>query len=303
MHRNLRKQPCDGSDGSPPSEAWLFAQAILGKPIPRIVSPETAARAKREELERLAQFSSRHAGELRSLQAAEAQARHDRELLEWAAQISTECERKLRPLQRQEAEEREAWLRAERYAEQLLEERWDPSQHPRLGGPPNAGWWVTTKGSGQGTEPSSGRTIAATPASHTNSKGIPAQLVAAQSGGGHHWVPRVVFGGFESRMTKDAYDLFKGGTKSPELYDHAYDTWNGVTHGDYSDALHELLDEWIKTCGGKLDKEGARKFLSWIAMGKDVDASFAAKHKGVICHGIQMAQRISSKHRGSACRG
>jgi hypothetical protein len=75
MHRNSRKKPADGSDGLPPSEAWLFAQAILGKPIPRIISPLAQAKAKREELERLAQFSSRHAEELRQLQSAEAEAR------------------------------------------------------------------------------------------------------------------------------------------------------------------------------------------------------------------------------------
>ncbi len=34
MHRDLRKQPGDGSDGSPPSKAWLFAQTLLGKPVP-----------------------------------------------------------------------------------------------------------------------------------------------------------------------------------------------------------------------------------------------------------------------------
>ncbi|MBI3837461.1 MAG: AHH domain-containing protein [Planctomycetia bacterium] len=148
MHRNFPPQPGDGSDGSPPSEAWLFAQAILGKPIPSIINPETAARAKREELERLAQFSSRHADELRRLQAAEAEARHKREILEWAAGISTRAEEKLRALQRKEAEEREGWRRAEHFTEMLLEGDWDPSKHPRLGGPPNAGWWATTDGSG-----------------------------------------------------------------------------------------------------------------------------------------------------------
>jgi hypothetical protein len=82
MPLNLSKQAEDGSDGAPPSEAWLFAQAILGNPIPRIVSPEAKARAEREELERLAQFSSRHAQELRRLQTAEAEARRKRELLD-----------------------------------------------------------------------------------------------------------------------------------------------------------------------------------------------------------------------------
>jgi hypothetical protein len=134
MDRNRRAQSGAPSGGSPPSEAWLFAQAILGKPIPRIVSPEAKARAAREELERLAQFSTRHADELRRLEAAEAKARHDREILEWAAGISTRAEQELRALQRKEAEEREAWRRAEQFYEthclQLAE--WDPTD---LGSP------------------------------------------------------------------------------------------------------------------------------------------------------------------------
>jgi hypothetical protein len=32
MPLNLSKQAEDGSDGAPPSEAWLFAQAILAHP-------------------------------------------------------------------------------------------------------------------------------------------------------------------------------------------------------------------------------------------------------------------------------
>jgi hypothetical protein len=64
MHRILHKHIADGSDGSPPSETWLFAQAVLGKPIHRVLNPEPEARAKRVELERLAQPSPRHAEEL-----------------------------------------------------------------------------------------------------------------------------------------------------------------------------------------------------------------------------------------------
>src|SRR6185369_16410663 len=108
------------------------------------------------------------------------------------------------------------------FAESLLEGNWNPSKHPRLGGPPNAGWWATTQGGAQGAAPTGGHMIAATSAIHTTSKGTPAQFSAAHSGGGHHWVPRVAFGGFESRMDKDAWDVFASGTKSPELYDHAF---------------------------------------------------------------------------------
>jgi hypothetical protein len=146
MHRNLSHPPGDGSDGRAPTEAWLFAQAVLGKPIPKIVRPEVLARAKRAKLQEWAQFSSRHADELRSLQYAEAEARHDRELLEWAAQISTEAADKLRALQRQEAEEREAWRRAEQFVE-MLEGNWDSSKHPRAPkGQPDGGQWVATGG-------------------------------------------------------------------------------------------------------------------------------------------------------------
>ncbi len=109
MHRHGHTQSGDGSDGSAPSEAWLFLQAIRSNPIPKIVNPETKAKADREELERLAQFSSNHAEALRRLDAAEAEARHERELLEWAAKISANSESKLYALQRQEAAEREAW--------------------------------------------------------------------------------------------------------------------------------------------------------------------------------------------------
>src|SRR6185437_4266972 len=99
MGRSYRTESAPHSDGSPPSEAWLFAQAILGKPIPRIASPEMKARAKREELERISQFSSRGAEELRRLNAAEAVARHDREVLKWAAGISSRAAEKLRALE------------------------------------------------------------------------------------------------------------------------------------------------------------------------------------------------------------
>jgi hypothetical protein len=58
MRDDSLNQITEQTDGPPPSEAWLFAQAIMGNPIPRIVSPEAAARAKRDELQRLAQLSA-----------------------------------------------------------------------------------------------------------------------------------------------------------------------------------------------------------------------------------------------------
>jgi hypothetical protein len=176
MYRNLPKRPGDGSDGSPPSEAWLFAQAIQGKPIPKIVSPGTQSRGKREDLERMAQFSSRHAEELRRLQGAEAEARHKRAILEWAAGISTHAEEKLRALERKEAEEREAWRRAESFVESLLVGSWDPRNHPRAPkGQPDGGQWVEMGGRG-GAGGGSGAPI--TTASYSGPKKVDAQQVS-----------------------------------------------------------------------------------------------------------------------------
>jgi len=299
MYRNLTTSPGDGSDGSPPSEAWLFAQAILGNPIPRNYSLETKGQ--------------------------DAEARRDREILEWAAQISTQAAIKLRELQGMEGEEREAFRRAELFVDSLLEGNWDPSKHPRAPkGRSDGGQWVGKGGGGEAgeftsmrnhasypvlkggknstqkssvdrfskdvgvaaptadpwsPEPSTARTIATTTKSHTNSKGIPILLAAAQKRRGHHWVSHFVTKNLESKMDEAAQKVFEEGTKSPEMYDHAFDTWDGVTHGNYSDALYVLLDNWINACGGMLGGADADKFLSWIATGKCSDAQFAALHK------------------------
>ncbi len=132
-----------------PTAAWLFAQAIQGKPIPNAFRAKAEARAKREQLEWLASISSKHEEQLRRLLNAEAEARHQRELLEWLATISEEHEWKLRTRLREEADAREAQRLWEQYTEdQFSQEAWDPSKHPRQGGPPNAGWWASAGGGG-----------------------------------------------------------------------------------------------------------------------------------------------------------
>jgi len=99
-------QRSGGSATSPPSVIDLFVQAILGKPLLQAVAADAEAAAQREQLNWLATISTRHAEELRALQAVEAEARSKREILEWAAQISTEAEAELRSVQ-QAAESRQ----------------------------------------------------------------------------------------------------------------------------------------------------------------------------------------------------
>jgi hypothetical protein len=176
---------------------------------------------------------------------------------------------------------------------QIHEAGWDAAKHPRRGGPPNAGWWASTSGgsgglttsnssvarqyaddsqtnSGAGSRPSSNpapsqgamngnsdhtdRRVKATTAEFSPSQEAPAHLIASRTGG-HHWVPQAVFREFFDRMTEDAYRIFQMGTESPELYDHANDTWNGIKHHEYSSALRELMRDWIKENGGKLGKK------------------------------------------------
>ena len=133
MDGNFSKALAEGAAGSQPSEAWLVAQQLLGKPIPNPAAAAAEARRQREQLEWLAQISTRHEAELRRLRSEEAEARRKREQLEWLAQISTRHERELRNLQRAEADAREAAARSQAFLESwnVQEAEWDPAKHPR----------------------------------------------------------------------------------------------------------------------------------------------------------------------------
>jgi hypothetical protein len=144
MDRNFRKTDADGTGASPPSDAWLFAQALLGKAVPSGSRAEADAQAKRAHLEWLAQISPSHAEQFRKLQCPEAEARHQRQLLEWLARISPEHEAKLRTLLREEAEAQEAQDRCERFNEAYFARvaEWNEVDHPRRGYGSHPGAWV-----------------------------------------------------------------------------------------------------------------------------------------------------------------
>jgi hypothetical protein len=127
----------------PPSEAWLFAQAILGNSIPKIVRPVRSSELVAEQ----AAYDAPRCGAGRP--KSEADAHHERELLEWAAQISGDCETKLSAIKLREAEIDEAWARAERFAETLTNRSFDPSKHPRGGNPENRGTVLNGLGCGR----------------------------------------------------------------------------------------------------------------------------------------------------------
>ena len=153
MNRNSGTNHVDDSNKSTRSEAWLFAQAILGKPIPNPSALAGQAKIEREQLEWLAEISTRHQAQLPQVRAAEAQARHDRESLEWLALISDRHERQLRDLLREEAEEREAQWQCERFTKvrHAQEAQWNPDDHPRRPKGEGGGQWVAKGGGGGGT--------------------------------------------------------------------------------------------------------------------------------------------------------
>ncbi len=122
--------PTTFSVDSPPSESWLFAQALLGKPIPDPRAAANYQRQQRERLEWLAHLSRRHAEQLRQLKNAENEARRKRVSLEWAASISPAAEDKLHKLLRDEAQTLQALKIWERYYESYLASltEWNPDQ-------------------------------------------------------------------------------------------------------------------------------------------------------------------------------
>lgn len=138
----INRPKVDGNSAPlPPSVCELFARAITGQPMPAILT--SAGNGRGNGLyEGISNVSSSS-----GFEPVDIDAQRNRASLEWAATFSTEAEAKLRALQCEEAAHREAWRVAREYAARLTEDTWDPSKHPRLGGPPNPGWWASTRGS------------------------------------------------------------------------------------------------------------------------------------------------------------
>jgi hypothetical protein len=136
------------ANAAQPSESWLFAQAILGNPVPSASASEADARAKREYWQWLADILPEHERQMCKHLSREDEAHRQRELLEWLACISQEHEYQLHALLRAEAEERERQQYVQQPGNTLLERTWDPSKHPKGAFPQNRGWWSPTTGTG-----------------------------------------------------------------------------------------------------------------------------------------------------------
>jgi hypothetical protein len=232
MDSYFRKRSGDGSDGSPPSEAWLFAQAVLGKPVPSASRAEADARARREHLEWLAAISPEDARRVRGRLSEEADAKAKQELLEWVAQVSG-----------------------------VREAQWDPSQHPRAPkGQPDGGQWVATGGSaGASTSPVTG-------ASYSGPKKVVAQQVSWHPPVGHHWAPfGVVFrDDIRPLLSDDAVAYAMGAYSGPTDPAHGNGTYGGITHPQYNEKVNEELKKFIEA--RKIKKMTAKDMEEFIGL-------------------------------------
>ena len=150
-----------------------FAEVVLGKVI----------RTERETLEWVAQFSERHAVELRGLREAEADAQRGQDsggaplaasfsLLGIVRESGVWTTRPPRSLEEFEAGTRRCWSPCASLRQtfarreigcgrtgrifKLPRAAWDPAKHPRLGASPNAGWFTPNGGSPSGGPDASG---------------------------------------------------------------------------------------------------------------------------------------------------
>lgn len=166
-----KNRASDAANASPPSEAWLFAQAILGNPVPDAARAASDARA--------------------------AQERRD-----WADAVAPDRDRSNDPPADVSAASKpsEAWLFAQEILgkpvidrQELLqfvaditgvsEGAWDPSKHPRGGFSQNRGWWSPTGGADAAgnIEPNEGKS-SGSPAASPQAPATKPQLPADHRG-------------------------------------------------------------------------------------------------------------------------
>jgi hypothetical protein len=146
----MRHEARHETDSATPlySEAWLFAQELLGNPILEIHAAAGRASEERAKLAWLAEISPRHADELRRLENQDIEARRNRESLIWAAGICDSAAAKLRNLVREEAEAAHAGLfQSEAMPQSHLLSEWDPSQPRVPAGRPDGGQFASSSGS------------------------------------------------------------------------------------------------------------------------------------------------------------
>jgi RHS repeat-associated protein len=117
--------------------------------------------------------------------------------------------------------------------------------------------WMSEDPAGLGPDAAPYRYCQNSPTNETDPSGLK----------GHHWVNQASVTDNADILTQGAKDVFQAGTSGELAYDHGFDTWLNITHGDYNEAIDTLLKEYAGKVGGTIGKTAAQDFLSAIAKG------------------------------------
>lgn len=246
--------------GQPPTQG----EARLATPFP----------GERQTLARLAQFSSRHAEELRRLELREADNRRENRIDDFCAAISTDGDASFRRLLSDRFGTPVNFDRRQSpVARSFLLTEWDAADHPRVPkGQPGGGQWVDKEG---GSGVARGRTKGLTVRTAIHTKARSPRLIPVSKPVGHHWVNLMSAFSDEIRpYLSDKAAKYAAGVTSGELDPpHNAKAMNGVTHAEYNRAVKEELKSYIKlkkiSAKKKMTARQMEKFAARIMNGLD----------------------------------
>ena len=230
-----------------------------GRPRPHVLP-------SRKALEWLASISSDHERELRRQLREEAAAAQRREYLAWLGAVSTSHETSWHAFR----SEVPAHLPALIEGPDVHEAYWDPAKHPRLGGPPNAGWFATTGGS-SGELSDQQRRHPAQATNFPSQKRVAAQQAALARGIGHHWNPLwcVFHESIRPRLSDEAVHYAMGAYSGQTIPDHGNKTYGDITHVEYNDLVRRQLEEYLKLRRiRKMSAAQMKEFVDLIKAGR-----------------------------------
>ncbi|MHB0961167.1 MAG: Clp protease/crotonase-like domain-containing protein [Pirellulaceae bacterium] len=94
----------------------------------------------------------------------------------------------------------------------------------------------------------------------------PTGKVDWDNGKGHHIVPQDVFNRLRYYFDDEAYDYVRHASRDPGYYVHRLDSWRGITHPQYSNAVENLLREYkrLYSPSSPLTPERAKNFIEFL---------------------------------------
>jgi hypothetical protein len=227
---------------------------------------------ERQKLERLAEFSPRHADMLRGLVRTERANLQSQDLREWCAAISSPNDTNLQRSLKKRSPSGTVPNSIDRLGDSLLSEEkdWDPAKHPRAPkGQPEGGRWINREGSEEGSER---KRLPIKRAIHSARNRVGIDLISREVVG-HHWVPfgAVHHPDIRPFITDDAADYAAGAISGPLDPPHNGRTIYKVPHSKYTADVKKQLKLFFDLNGvtetTKMTVEQMRQFVDYVENG------------------------------------